>query len=140
MRFFRHVMALALAVGVAGGVAVAQAGPAPQAAAADDQVRQLLAGAWRAQVDDPSGAPVTMTLTLNADGTYAQTFAGAPGEPAPPAASGAWTVQTLGESRFTLTLVRAGQAAANARPLTFRVVDGDTLLNETENYRARRVK
>ena len=82
----------------------------------------------------------TATLTLNADGSYAQTFAGAPGEPAPPAASGAWTAQTLGETRFSLTLVRTGEPAANARPLTFRVVDDDTLLNETENYRARRVK
>jgi uncharacterized lipoprotein NlpE involved in copper resistance len=143
MRFLRHLTALALAVGVIGAdgvVAVVQAGPAPQSAAAGDQFKELLAGAWQAQVDDPSGAPIEMTLTINADGTYAQVFAASPSEPAPPAARGAWTVQALSEERFSLTLVRTGQSAANARPLAFRVVDKNTLLNETENYRARRVQ
>jgi hypothetical protein len=44
----------------------------------------------------------------------------------------------MGEGRFGMTLVRAGQPASP--PLVFRVVDNDTLQNETENYRARRVK
>jgi uncharacterized lipoprotein NlpE involved in copper resistance len=133
-----YLMALALAAGLATATAplsVAQAAAPPAAA---DQFKSLATGTWRATVDDPSGAPIAMTLTLKADGTYTRVYTAAGGEAAPPATNGTWTVQPAADGKFSLTLVRAGQAAAEAKPVVFRVVDNDNLLNETENYRARR--
>jgi hypothetical protein len=137
MRLRGYVVALAVVAGVVGGGAfTAVQASAPPAVATADQAKQLATGTWRATVDDPSGAPINMTLALRGDGTYTRTYAG--GDPTPPATNGTWTVQPAGEGRFSLTLVRAGQPAAEARPLVFRVIDKDTLQNETENYRARR--
>jgi uncharacterized lipoprotein NlpE involved in copper resistance len=144
MTFRRNLFVLAMVAGVAAAdasLAIAQSAPAAGPAASADQLKQLLTGAWRAQVDDPSGSPITMTLTLNADGTYTRVFmAPAGGEPPPPATNGTWTVQPAGDGRLSLTLVRTGQPAGDAKPLVFRVIDNDNLQNETENYRARRAR
>jgi uncharacterized lipoprotein NlpE involved in copper resistance len=143
MRFGRNLIAAAMIAGMAAAgvtLTIAQSAAASPPAAAGDQLKQLVTGVWRAQVDDPSGAPVTMTLTLNADGTYTRVFMSAGGDPPPPPSNGMWTLQAIAEGRFNLTLVRAGQPAADARPVVFRVVDNDNLQNETENYRARRVR
>jgi uncharacterized lipoprotein NlpE involved in copper resistance len=79
-----------------------------------------------------------MTLTLNADGTYTRVFTSISGEPPPPPTNGTWTVQATADGRFSVTMTRAGQPAST--PVVFRLVDNDNLQNETENYRARRVK
>jgi uncharacterized lipoprotein NlpE involved in copper resistance len=136
------LVALALAAGLAAPgdtFAVAPPAAASQPAAAD-QAKRTLTGAWRGQVDDPSGSPITMTLTFNADGTYTRVFAGAGGEAPPPATNGTWTVQAMADGRLSVTMVRAGQPAAEARPVVFRVVDNDNLVNESENYRVRRAQ
>ncbi len=135
-----YLFAMTLAASLAAASApLGVAHAAAPATATVDQLKALATGVWRATVDDPSGAPVNMALTLKADGTYTRVYtATSAGEGAPPSTNGTWTVQPAGEGKFSLTLVRAGQAAADARPVVFRVTDKDNLVNETENYRAKR--
>ncbi|MCW5715231.1 MAG: DUF4339 domain-containing protein [Bauldia sp.] len=111
---------------------------APPAVPQAEVFRQLVVGAWTGEARNPNGVIVSVQVLYNADGTYSgvvtQTFQGL-ASPSP--IEGRWTVVAVNENRFALTnSPTMGQPSTE----TIRVIDQNTLLNETQNYQVRRVR
>jgi hypothetical protein len=111
---------------------------APPAVPQAEVFRQLVVGAWMGEARNPNGINVAVQVLYNADGTYSgvvvQTFQGLT---APSPIEGRWTVVAVGEDTFALTSTPTmGQPSTE----TIRVIDQNTLFNETQNYRVVRVR
>jgi hypothetical protein len=108
-----------------------------------EQYRRLLVGTWQTQAATTFGPTTDTTITFSTDGSYAgvqtQSFQGFS---LPQPFQGRWNVQEIAQGRFTLTLTPEGAFGVGAAPVNavLRVVDNNTLFNETERTQARRVR
>lgn len=100
--------------------------------------RQLVVGAWTGEARNPNGVTMSVQVLYNADGTYSgvvtQTFQGLT---APAPIEGRWTVVAVSETSFAIT---STPIMGTPSTETIRVIDQDTLFNETQDYQVQRVR
>jgi hypothetical protein len=105
-----------------------------------EQYKRLIVGTWQVQTTDHYGLMTNTTLTYNPDGTYSgvvtQTYQGIS---VPQPTNGTWTVQPVSEGKFSLTVAPAGRNMGGPATAVLRVIDNNSLYNDTDRYQARRI-
>ena len=106
--------------------------PLPQ----DELFRQLVIGTWFISQDTAGGFTTTMEIRYTADGRYSGAMTTIfQGLATPVPLSGRWSLVPIDDGRFVLTNTPDVGLPSTS---TVRVIDQNTLFNETENYEVRR--
>ena len=111
----------------------------PPGIPAAERMRQMMIGAWAFTPLAGDGGGVRTRLTFAGDMTVAgEVSVAVPGDaPVVRPISGEWAVEDASAERFTLLLRLTGGAPGR---VVLRVVDPDTLVNETDGGSARRLR
>lgn len=110
---------------------------APPEVPASEQYRLLVQGVWLMSETNPQGFTLTTQVNYHSDGTFdAVSTTTYQGVSSSVPVSGRWTVQAMGANQFLLSMTPDAGIPSTA---IIRVIDQNTLYNETAGQQARRV-